>query len=433
MWDVVTRDSIESQQKGFIIIKLQGHVSTDESDYSDDNETTFAVGRSSPITFRSVTHNLNRILASIPSRLIALHTRVPSHPGFRLVLKLLVTQVFRGENISLRSRFLPCDLESDLEVRYQLKSYGVPTQLFPITDTESIKYVYHNQWMKMRKLLEENGFDEGNSDKKSKNSSELSILVECPGQNDVIFRKGSRATSVENPGNRFFRDLIQTFLEEKRRVLEQLEQDEYDQGGKDAGGSTYDTALFNAHPATATVATATPTPTPLSPTKPGSSNNEKKNTGKAFCDWLIEYIQQERKGRFLEWNTKYNGWMIITDEAQTLRKATITLYNWGKRLNTETAAAKKLQQQRLGPLPPFGDNMDTKNADGGIDDCSAYGFINGRLPTFEQQEPICCASLPWITPNDTPDPIAGKKRPRNYDSTPRGNRPFSQNVQRVNF
>jgi len=439
LWDVVTRDSIESQQKGFIIVRLQGHVSTDESDYSDDKETTFAVGRSSPISFRNITYNLNRAVASIPSRCIALHTRVPNLPGFRLAFKLFVTQVFTDENVSLRSRFLPCNLGSDLEVRYQLKSYGIPTQLFPLTETDSVKCVYHNQWIKTRKLLEEKGFDDGYSEKQSKDSSELSMLVECPGLNDVVFRKGSRVTSVENPGNRFFRDLIRTFLEERERVSEQLKQEESDQVGDDS--------LQNLLNKVRVVATVTTSKTPSSPTTPVSSIGGKKNTGKAFCDWLVDYIEQERKGRFLEWNTKYNSWMIITDKAQILRKASITLYNRGKRLNVETAAAKKLQQQ-MAHFPPPGDEVDTgnipnpnnnnlqlsiNNGDGGIDDLNAYRFINGRRPTFEQQDPLCFTSFPWITPDDTASPTAGKKRPRNDDSNSRGNRPFSQPVQNVNF
>lgn len=419
---------------GFVIVRLHGNVSTDESDYSDENESTAPVGGSQPISFRSVTNDLNRSLASIPSRLIASHTRIPNHPGFRLVYKLFLTQVFTKENVSLRPRFVACLADSDLETRYQLKSYGIPSQVFPITDTASIKCVYHNQWMKTRKLLEEENY-----------SSEYNMLVECPGLNDVIFRKGSKVTSIENPGNRLFRDLIRTFLEEKERVAEQLRQEESEERDPLRVPGSFETIKSTAEPAPAIIS-----PPTLSLATSTSSIDAKKNTGKAFCNWLVDYIEQERKGRFLEWNNKVNGWVVMSDKVYSSRKASITLYNWGKRLHAErTAAANREHQERLIRLGSSENKIPNKSnvnyntlqlnshtAHASIDDNSAYRFIDGPKPLFQPQEPRCITLALGMNPvNNTPvttnSPIVGKKRPRNDDSFPRVNKQFPHHLKNI--
>lgn len=463
MWDVVTRDSVESQQKGFIIIRLHGNVSTEDttgsSEGSDTNDSkNSGAGASSPNTnFRSVTNNLNRSFSSIPSRVVASHTRIPNHPGFRLVFKLFVIQVFTEENVSLRPRFVPCPASSDMETRYRLKSYGIPTQLLPMTDTNSIKCTYNNQWMKTRKLLEEREFDNPDQNNTTSGSassvatsSENSELVECPGLNDVVFRKGSRVTSIENPGNRFFRDLIRTFLEEKERVSEKLKQEEIDPLSVTAGG--IDDSFSQQSVSSSTKGTAIVSPPTLSPeSSTTSSVGGKKNTGKAFCDWLVDYIENERKGRFLEWNTTVNGWVVMSDKIQISRKASITLYNWGKRLSAETAAAKK-QSQRANPAPSISSNdnrnvhasgirnnynynsSSSNSVGAGVDDFNDYRFIDGRRPPFEQEGPCCISSSPWSIHSGTTRPAtSGKKRPRNDASFARANRPIPFSWDNPNF
>ena len=331
-------------------------------------------------------------------------------------------------------RFVACLTDSDLETRYQLKSYGIPSQVFPITETASIKCVYHNQWMKTRKRLEE-----------EKDSSEDTMLVECPGLNDVVFRKGSKVTSMENPGNRIFRDLICTFLEEKGRVAEQLRQEESQEIDLLRVPGSFETMQSTAEPAAATIS-----PPTLSPATSTSSIDAKKNTGKAFCDWLVDYIEQERKGRFLDWNNKVNGWVVMSDKVQTSRKASTTLYNWGKRLHAgRTAATNKEHQERRirtgsieSKIPNKIDvnynilQLNSHAAHASIDDNSAYHFINGPKPLFQPQETCCFTSAPWMNPaNNTPvntnSPIVGKKRPRNDDSFPRVNKKFPHHLKNM--
>lgn len=85
-----------------------------------------------------------------------------------------------------------------VEVQYTLKSYGIPVELIPLTDTGNIKTIYLKQWIKLRKSLE--------AMQENRNAGKVSI-IECPGSHDVVFRPG---TSVScHPGNVRFRCLLE--------------------------------------------------------------------------------------------------------------------------------------------------------------------------------------------------------------------------------
>jgi len=332
-----------------------------------------------------------------------------------------------------------------------------------MTDTGSIKVTYHNQWMKTRKILEEHEesklypgqlkdapafmsasamtFKEsGNKDAVAAAYAATGALVECPAPNDVVFRKGSRLTCTENPGNRFFRDLIRTFLEEKERVLEQLqkegtfsslvEQPEVQSEGFVDENGTYP----RSPPAAGGVSNGNakddsffPTSTKLKATAAASENTVtellggKKVTGKFFCEWLIEYIEKECNGRFLDWNTDISCWVVMSDKSQIMRKVSVTLYNWGKRLSNENAASKKQQQSNQPILESFGnansvafnynvtENSGMMNVNDEIlfggdsvgDDNNTFRFIDGRRPSFDLERACCGTS-----------PTSGHKRPR---------------------
>lgn len=413
LWDVVTRDSVESQQRGFVIVRLHGNVSTEGAPHSAESSTAAP----STTNFRSVIKNLNRSLSSIPSRLVAMHTRVPNHPGFRLVWKLFVTRVFAGENVSLRSRFVVCSTDSNMEVMYRLQSYGIPIQLLPMTETNSIKCINLNQWIKSRKLLEAQEFvfpktEHAGIHNCFGTASESSMFVECPGLNDVVFRKGSRVTSTENPGNRIFRDLIRDFLMEKKHVSEQLNQevpkfgvsetvpDDVGSNSNSCPAQSKETANLHQKPVT------------------GSNLVPRANmkTGKSFCAWLVDYIERERKGRFLEWDATIDGWVVMRDKIQIARKASVTLYNWGKRFCGERTDAKRPHQRPgLPTLVPNSANPtgDNSNDSSKRDDFNPYRFINGNRPPFEKEEKSCIpSSHPRSIHQTAKSSTIGKKRPR---------------------
>lgn len=410
LWDVVTRDSIESQQKGFVIIRLHGDISREDTSPSVENSAA-----APPTTsFRSVIKNLNRILSSIPSRLVAVHTRVPDHPGHQLVWKLFVTQVFTGENVSLRSRFV-ASFSSAMEMMYRLKSYGIPIKLLPLTENNSIKFANHNQWMKTRKLLEE---EEINSHTNILDhfvtAPKSSKIIECPALNDVIFRQGSKVTSSENPGNRIFQDLLGTFLTEKERVTQQLKQAEKERVTQqleqaDAKFAHQPSDIIPDFIGTQSSEAIIP---PAANTDSKQSIDGKKKTGKSFCDWLIDHIEQERKGRFLEWNSTVNGWVVMRDKAQISKKVSNTLYNWGKRIG---------KRSRHHTEPTFENNTTNGNDQSRKKDhFNAYRFIDGRRPPFEQEETCCIPSMFSSSVHDetSTSPSNDKKRPRIDHSFP---------------
>lgn len=497
--DVVTRDSIESQQKGFVIIWLCGDALKKETivaSRSSNNQTCVSMSMS---MLSRIDIDMCRSIASIPSRIIAVHAPMPDHLGFQLIFKLILTQVYTA-NKRLLSRIIPGGSASGLEFRYKLKTYGIPVHLLPLTDTDSIKCTYLNQWMKTRKLLEEHelGLPEQEQDHVMLHSSSvgsgphehhleggitkgvgvgaaafaatvIDSIVECPALNDVVFRKGSRVTSIENPGNRFFRDLIRTFLEERERTSEQLRQEEIStktsdvsEAAKSANQSTGSNdnsspLATNSPPAATKTAVLPPPPLPrletLSPTTTtttattaaSSSLSAKKHTGKAFCEWLVDYIVRECNGRFLEWNTDVSSWVIMREKNQITRKVSVTLYNWGKRLNTETAIARRHREQRSNNPRSLSStssnstgNYDGIQANGTVynrstsknayvddihDDNDLFRFIDGHRPPSEQQGHGRYRRVPYNNGTGvfaTAD-ISGLKRSRN-DSFPQTNR-----------
>jgi len=196
MWDAVTRDSIESRQKGIVIIRSFGNI--EKIVQLNKSMVTPEVLVFGPI--------MKRLLMSIPSRIEAIHTSgFIDTPAYRIVSKFLLTTIFWGELTNLRSRVVLGFEGSDLETRYKLNPYGIPIESIPLTDASGIKSKYHNQWIKTRRMLE---LDE--------NEDEFNVtataIVECPALNDVVFRTGSRKTPIQNPGNRLYRDMIQSFL-----------------------------------------------------------------------------------------------------------------------------------------------------------------------------------------------------------------------------
>jgi len=80
---------------------------------------------------------------------------------------------------------------------YSLLTYGIPVDLIPKTGTGKIKVKNWQQWVKIRKVIEETKED---------------VPIECPGRNDVIFRFGK--SYLSHPGNAAFRELIEEHFDE---------------------------------------------------------------------------------------------------------------------------------------------------------------------------------------------------------------------------
>merc|ERR1712176_34706 len=193
--DVLTRDDIESQQKGLAVIGESYMWSAgDGGSGSRDKRSNSLLKFPHP---KEGLYYINRILEAMPNRLIALHNCWPDRPAFRLISKLLAIYGVSGSTQRLRLKF---HIGDELEMRYRLKSYGIPIEMLPITETGSTKMINHNHWIKTRKHIEQ-GIDTNVN------------IIECPGSNDVVFRQGT--SSMENPGNVKCRDLTLSLLENR--------------------------------------------------------------------------------------------------------------------------------------------------------------------------------------------------------------------------
>ena len=108
----------------------------------------------------------------------------------------------------------------EIELRYTVKSYGIPIELVPITNTGTIKTTYWKQWIRLRDTLDgmkakqqqiiiNGGGDYGeNSNGGAANNNNFPIMIECPGSTDVIFRAGT--TLICHPGNAMFQNLMES-------------------------------------------------------------------------------------------------------------------------------------------------------------------------------------------------------------------------------
>ena len=117
-----------------------------------------------------------------------------------------------------------------MELNYILKSYGIPVDLTPITDSGNIKTSYLKQWLRLRKVVECGMTPDGTR------TNTLSI-IECPRSNDVIFRPGT--SMLCHPGNVVFRGQIEAKLDrvtvkrsEKEEVAMEIIKEVKDSGGR---------------------------------------------------------------------------------------------------------------------------------------------------------------------------------------------------------
>merc|ERR1719343_1138202 len=83
---------------------------------------------------------------------------------------------------------------SQMELRYKLSSYGIPADLLPLLHQGKLKFENHHNFLNMQiaKLWSKPGDRE---------------IVDCPGSEDVVFRKGPWFKL--NTGNHFYRDILQ--------------------------------------------------------------------------------------------------------------------------------------------------------------------------------------------------------------------------------
>jgi len=139
---------------------------------------------------------LKRVYACLPVRTCSLHFCAPSTPFFQLMRSLIV--VTMSKETMNRIKF---HVGETIELQYCMKTYGIPIELIPLTDTGNIKTTYLKQWMKLRRILEVTKMT------KKDNDNYVSI-IECPRSKDVVFRSGTSMSC--HPGNVHFRCLVES-------------------------------------------------------------------------------------------------------------------------------------------------------------------------------------------------------------------------------
>ncbi len=253
----MTRNSVESQQKGIVVV---GDITAKTNRGVDFSSDSYRL--------------LDEVIQAMPSRIVAIHSCWPDTSVSRLLKNAQQIRIFfAGLECSARIRI---EIGKEVELRYKLRGYGIPIHLLPMTETGAIKVKYWNDWIRIRKRLEE--ASEGKYD----DDSALTRVVICPSLTDVVFRQGT--PSMKNPGNVIFRDAMINQLEDHYR------QHRYIEGHQQQPGQI-----------------------------------------EAFSNWLINTTETTRGGRFLEWDKKLNVWVKITDRQKIKSKVNVAYRDATKR------------------------------------------------------------------------------------------------------
>jgi hypothetical protein len=134
---------------------------------------------------------------SMPLRWSALHISLPDGP-FVKIHKAFMLLGF-GRDARIRSRVYP---GFSLETQYKLLTYGINAGEFPLTHSGSIKVKNHMQWLKIRRVVEN-----------ERSQGRLFIGISVPGVYDVLFSKGG---NKNHHGNHEFKCIIETLLSQER-------------------------------------------------------------------------------------------------------------------------------------------------------------------------------------------------------------------------
>lgn len=168
---------------------------------------------------------MKRIYENLPVRTCSLHYCTSVTPFFKVMKALFILSM--PHNIK-RMKF---HVGENIELQYSVKSYGIPVELIPLTESGNIKTTYLKQWMKLRRVIEVMKMtDRGNDNAVS--------IIECPGSNDVVFRSGTSMSC--HPGNVRFRCMVESKHETpsivsqttQAELAEQLIEEIEEEGGR---------------------------------------------------------------------------------------------------------------------------------------------------------------------------------------------------------
>eukprot|EP00531_Pseudo-nitzschia_arenysensis_P001799 CAMPEP_0116136280 /NCGR_PEP_ID=MMETSP0329-20121206/11637_1 /TAXON_ID=697910 /ORGANISM="Pseudo-nitzschia arenysensis, Strain B593" /LENGTH=536 /DNA_ID=CAMNT_0003631131 /DNA_START=145 /DNA_END=1755 /DNA_ORIENTATION=+ len=198
---------------------------------------------------------------AFPVRLAGFHFCWPDTPFFHMIKSFFV--LVMGSKTRVRVNFHSGQRQ---ELAYKLMGFGIPIQLLPTTESGVIKTKNHNQWFKMRQLLEKHA---GNSP--TTQPANLIGAIECPALNDVLYERTKPCNF--HPGNSRFKGII----EEKKEEHTMLSQ-----------------------------------------------------TGKRDFAWSIVEEIEMRNGRFLRWDRASGFWVQLRDRSEIRLKVATSLRDFNK-------------------------------------------------------------------------------------------------------
>jgi len=272
-----------------------------------------------------------KVESSTPTRIVCVHTCWPDSQFLRVFTKLFILRATTsddgdGSYSSIKVHKVKFHFGNNTEIHSNLKRYGIPIGLLPMTRSGVIKINYHKQWMKTISLIckqQQHQHDPSSSNITTATNTIIAkerIIVECPSFNDVVFRIGQ--TSIENPGNVKFRSMILTYLE-----------------NEDYTGYSNKVTLRKNKPMTN-----------------NSSNNGDGNNGKSksrhrsFVDWIIDETDK-RNGRFLEWDDTNKCWVQMIKKTHIERKVGPVLYSRTKRRVKDKVSSNRIKIQKTSHTP----------------------------------------------------------------------------------
>lgn len=187
----IASQDIETQQKGVVFVVWI---------FDEDEETSWQ-HKLRPKMKASIKTFHTMHFSSLPVRLTSFHQFFPQNTVFfRLMRSMYVFHMAPSIKNLYRSYF-----GDQVELLYLLSSFGVPVDLLPVSSTGKVKTANQASWVSVQraKLW-------------IKDTKKEEEIVDCPRSADVVFKKGPGYRN--NPGNVFFRGLIEQFSESHQTV-----------------------------------------------------------------------------------------------------------------------------------------------------------------------------------------------------------------------
>lgn len=209
-------------------------------------------------------------------RICAIHFCTPDTSIYRLRRAVMI---MRAPYLQVKMKV---HIGNALELSYILQSYGIPTDMIPITYSGTVKIQAMRQWMRLRTFLEEPIYQD---------TEEIRSTIECPFPNDIVFRQGTSIPA--HSGNITFRNLIASkFVEIESSI----------------GNRNKNISILESESAKHSGSK-----------KPKNSKGNNKIGTRIFVKEVLEEMQRTER-RVLNWDDKQVCWKILTDETQIYLK-----------------------------------------------------------------------------------------------------------------